>query len=131
MGSSFCSCSTPSNMLLQEAKTTQHNSPRQNNDGKQSMRTQPTNKLYDDLDLTIFSCEDAQQCDQECDDPIAGCMVVKRLVVTVMYYGHLNVHSSADSQAIFMAFINEVYKDILDDYAHLVKKHNNLEAINK
>eukprot|EP01083_Nonionella_stella_P292274 994124_1 len=34
MGSSFCSCSTPSNMLLQEAKAIQHNSPRQNNDSK-------------------------------------------------------------------------------------------------
>eukprot|EP01083_Nonionella_stella_P248199 859586_1 len=95
------------------------------------MSTQATKKLYDDMDLTIFGCEDAQQCDQECDDPIAGCIVVKRLVVTVMYYGQLNVQNSADSQAIFMAFINEVYKDILDDYAHLVKKHNNLEDINK
>eukprot|EP01083_Nonionella_stella_P024682 68060_1 len=95
------------------------------------MSTQSTKKLYDDMDLSIFGCEDPQQCDQQCDDPIAGCMLVKRLVVTAMYYGHLNVQSSADSQAIFMAFIDEVYKDILDDYAHLVKKHNNLEAISK
>eukprot|EP01083_Nonionella_stella_P026428 72754_1 len=85
MGSSFCSCSTPSknneNMLLQEAKTTQHNSPRQNNDGKQnkkapnpsqmhatkhcmqsqSMSTRATKKLYDDMDLTIFGCVDGQK----------------------------------------------------------------------
>eukprot|EP01083_Nonionella_stella_P026431 72757_1 len=100
MGSSFCSCSTPSknneNMLLQEAKTTQHNSPRQNNDGKQSMRTQPTKKLYDDIDLSIFGCEETRECDQQCDDPIAGCMQLKRLVVTLMYYQHLNVQTSAD-----------------------------------
>eukprot|EP01083_Nonionella_stella_P051470 136653_1 len=29
-----------------------------------------------------------------------------------------------------MAFINDVYPHILEDYAHLVKKHTNLEAIN-
>eukprot|EP01083_Nonionella_stella_P026429 72755_1 len=130
MGSSFCSCSTPSknneNMLLQEAKATQHSDGKQNKKApnpSQSMRTQPTNKQYDDLDLSIFGCVDGQECDQECDDPIAGCMQLKRLVVALMHCQHLDVQNSADSQAIFMAFINEVYKDILDDYAHLVKKH--------
>eukprot|EP01083_Nonionella_stella_P236907 831592_1 len=81
----------------------------------QTISTQSTKKLklYGDMDayVTTFGCDDAQQCDQECDDPIAGCVVVKRLVVAVMYYGQLNVQNSADSQAIFMAFINEVYKD--------------------
>eukprot|EP01083_Nonionella_stella_P317892 1159456_1 len=74
--------------------------------------------------------ESEETCDQECDDPIAGCMQLKRLVVALMYYGQLDVQNSAHAQAIFLAFIREVYKDILDDYTHLVKKHNNLEDIN-
>eukprot|EP01083_Nonionella_stella_P306720 1075298_1 len=59
----------------------------------QSMRTQPTNKQYDDLDLSIFGCVDGQECDQECDDPIAGCMQLKRLVVALMHCQHLDVQN--------------------------------------
>eukprot|EP01083_Nonionella_stella_P035993 98196_1 len=94
------------------------------------MSAQSTQKLYDDMDLNLFVCDNLQECDQECDDPIAGCMVLQRLVLMVIYYGRLDVQNNADTQAIFIAFINEVYKNILDDYAHLVNEHKNLETIN-
>eukprot|EP01083_Nonionella_stella_P173475 598520_1 len=94
------------------------------------MSDQPTKKLYDEMDLRIFGQQGRQKCDQDCDDPIEGCIVVKRLVVALAYYSHLDVQNSKDGQHIFMAFINDVYPHILEDYAHLVKKHTNLEAIN-
>eukprot|EP01083_Nonionella_stella_P229972 813381_1 len=84
-----------------------------------------------DIDLSIFVSKESRECNQMCDDPIFGCMQLKKLIVTLMYYQHLDVQHNANSQAIFIAFINDVYNDILEDYAHLVKKHNNLEDINK
>eukprot|EP01083_Nonionella_stella_P086494 240342_1 len=94
------------------------------------MSDQPTKKLYDEMDLRIFGEQQRQQCDQDCDDPIEGCIAIKRLVVALSYYSHLDVQNSQDRQYIFIAFINDVYPHILDDYAHLVNKHKNLESIN-
>eukprot|EP01083_Nonionella_stella_P140887 433019_1 len=87
-----------------------------------NMSVQPTKKLYDEMDVLIFSQEGKQKCDQDCDDPIEGCIVVKRLVVALAYYSRLDVQNSEDGQHIFIAFIEDVYPHILEDYAHLVKK---------
>eukprot|EP01083_Nonionella_stella_P257467 881273_1 len=82
------------------------------------------------IPMSIFASVTATP--DQCDDPINGCIVVQRLVVMLSYYQKLNVQNSIDSQAIFMTFINDIYTNILDDYSHLVKEHNNdLEAINK
>eukprot|EP01083_Nonionella_stella_P289492 985092_1 len=109
------------------------------------MSDQPTKKLYHDMDLLIFEKQGRQKCDQNSewhpsfgmgnvttsDHPIEGCIVVKRLIVALAYYSRLDTQNSEDGQEIFIAFINDVYAQILDDYAHLVNKHKNLEAINK
>eukprot|EP01083_Nonionella_stella_P235457 827935_1 len=94
------------------------------------MSDQPTKKLYDEMDLRIFGQQGRQKCDQDCDDPIEGCIVVKRLVVALAYYSRLDVQNSKEGQQIFIAFIKECYPHILEDYAHLVNKHTNLETIN-
>eukprot|EP01083_Nonionella_stella_P317893 1159459_1 len=68
-----------------------------------ALRIIPTKKLHSGINV---ESESEETCDQECDDPIAGCMQLKRLVVALMYYQHLDVQNSAHSQAIFMAFIH-------------------------
>eukprot|EP01083_Nonionella_stella_P237808 833902_1 len=91
---------------------------------------QPAKKLCDELNLRIFSEQERQKCNHDCDDPIEGCIVVKRLVIVLAYCSRLDVQNSTEGQEIFIAFINGVYPHILDDYAHLLNKHTNLEAIN-
>eukprot|EP01084_Bolivina_argentea_P154348 269076_1 len=49
----------------------------------------------------------------------------------VTYARTLDVPNSKHGQAIFIPVINDIYEHCLDDYVHLVKKHQNLEAINK
>eukprot|EP01083_Nonionella_stella_P236937 831666_1 len=115
MGSSFCNCSTPSknneNMLLEEAKTIQHNLPTQNNDGKHCTdvvftpikqskkapnpfqtpldaglhRRDASDPIVGDnsIDFRVFGEQGREQCNHDCDDPIEGCIVVKRLVVAL------------------------------------------------
>eukprot|EP01083_Nonionella_stella_P022692 62726_1 len=96
------------------------------------MSDQPTKKLYDDMDLRIFTSEGQwQECDQQCDDPISGCIQLKRLVVMLLYYQKLNIEHRQNFQAIFIRFIKDIYTEILDDYAHVVNTHHNLEAISK
>eukprot|EP01083_Nonionella_stella_P112894 332571_1 len=94
------------------------------------MSDHPTKKLYDEMDFRIFGEQGPQKCDQDCDDPIEGCIVLKRLVTALAYYSRLDVQNSEDGQQIFIAFIKDVYPHILEDYAHLVKNHTNLESIN-
>eukprot|EP01083_Nonionella_stella_P095456 268033_1 len=94
------------------------------------MSDQSTKKLYDEMDLSIFGQQIQPKCDQDSDDPIEGCIVVKRLVVALAYHSRLDVQNSKQGQQIFIAFIKDVYPHILEDYAHLVNKHTNLEAIN-
>ena len=95
------------------------------------MSEQPTKKLYDKMDLRIFGVKYQRKCDQKCKDPIEGCVAVKRLIVTLSYYSRLDIQNSKDGQDIFIAFINDIYPHCLDDFAHLVNKHTNLEEINK
>eukprot|EP01083_Nonionella_stella_P095455 268030_1 len=94
------------------------------------MSDQSTKKLYDEMDLSIFGQQIQPKCDQDSDDPIEGCIVIKRLVVALVYCSHLDVQNRKEGQHLFIAFINDVYPHILEDYAHLVNKHTNLEAIN-
>eukprot|EP01083_Nonionella_stella_P187773 690758_1 len=95
------------------------------------MSDQPSKKLYDQVDLRIFQENPGRDidCNQSDGDPIDGCIAVKRLIVALIYYSRLNIETSKDGQNIFIAFINHVYTQCLDDYTHLVRMHNNLEQI--
>eukprot|EP01083_Nonionella_stella_P109603 319788_1 len=93
------------------------------------MSDHDTKKIYADLNFDIFGKKGDEQCDQNCNDPLAGCVMVKRLVISLAFYSRLDIQNSKADQDKFIAFINEVYNDILDDYAHLVREHRNLEAI--
>eukprot|EP01083_Nonionella_stella_P203216 741711_1 len=93
------------------------------------MSDQHTKKIYDDLNFDIFTNKSEQKCDQNCDDPFEGCLMVKRLLTSLAFYSRLDLQNSKSDQDRFIAFINDVYRNILDDYAHLVCEHQNLETI--
>eukprot|EP01084_Bolivina_argentea_P097171 174697_1 len=52
-----------------------------------------------------------------------SCPSIKRLIYALKYYHCLDL-SKQTGQTKLMKFVHEVYKDILNDYVHLMQKHN-------
>eukprot|EP01083_Nonionella_stella_P129281 392205_1 len=75
--------------------------------------------------------EIAEACDQDGDDPIEGCAKLKRLIALLTRYSQLDIEKNTDDKEAFIALFGGDYTQCLDDYAHLVNEHHNLEAINK
>eukprot|EP01083_Nonionella_stella_P234825 826319_1 len=73
----------------------------------------------------------AEACDQDGDDPIEGCVKLKRLIALLTRYSQLDIEKNTDDKETFIALFGGDYTQCLDDYAHLVNEHHNLEAINK
>eukprot|EP01083_Nonionella_stella_P135722 412853_1 len=99
------------------------------------MTTQSSITLHGDMDMDMDFHTYTNECDQPSNNRylVNGCtdIAVKRLVMTLIYYTQLDIQSSKRHQRIFIAFINDIYKDCLVDYAHLVQKHKHSEAINE
>ena len=72
------------------------------------------------VDLSIFK-EEAEACT---DSDHTKCAAVNRLALGLKYFSLLNVKDNEKNQGIFMAFINDVYYQILDDHNHLILCHN-------
>ena len=75
------------------------------------------------IDLSVFNND--QQPDKDCIN-FKTCIGVNRLLSALKYYSVLQVTNNRQKQDIFMHFINEIYtKQILEDYNHLHKSHDN------
>ena len=76
------------------------------------------------LDLEIFKTIQTN-CFSETKEEvrIANCDYLNRLVNALKYYTLLNVSNDELTEGIFVEFIN-VYKQVLNDYTHLVNTHS-------
>ena len=90
-------------------------------------------KKQQDIDLTIFKSQKSDiECDENNENPTQSCSAIKRLIIGLKYYSLLNVITNEDHKQIFISFIKSVYTKFLDDYNHLIGRHDKqLEKINK
>ena len=90
-------------------------------------------KKQEEIDLTIFKTEKSDiECNENKDNPIKSCLALKRLITALKYYSLLNVISNNNDKQIFLNFIKCIYKSFLDDYNHLIRKHDKqLQQINQ
>lgn len=64
-------------------------------------------------------------------NPIIHCDPVKRLLLLLEMHSHLDIIGNQKHQNQFMAHMNGVYSEFLDDYIHLISEHeHHLELIN-
>eukprot|EP01084_Bolivina_argentea_P251275 421379_1 len=82
-------------------------------------------------DLDVFK-DEKNECDpNNNENPIEACTTVNRLVSSLKYCSLLDLIKNPNHKHAFTAFISDIYPNMLNDYGHLVQKHNNLENINK
>ena len=75
---------------------------------------------FNNKDLSIFKNEYTVCTDSD----YSQCAAINRLDVALKYFSVLDVKNDSDHQNIFIAFIEEVHHQILDDNNHLMLCHN-------
>eukprot|EP01083_Nonionella_stella_P186642 683869_1 len=101
------------------------------NDSEDTPSCQHEEKAEDTPFIQNEQTHSAEACDQDGDDPIEGCVKLKRLIALLTRYSQLDIENSTDDKETLIALISDDHMQCLDDYAHLVSEHTNLEAINK
>eukprot|EP01084_Bolivina_argentea_P074984 135993_1 len=62
---------------------------------------------------------------QICDSTVQNCQCILRIIKSIEYYHTLNITNNQKHQNKLVKFCKETYKCLLDDYIHLITKHNN------
>ena len=67
------------------------------------------------------------------DNPMEGCICLKRLFIALKYYSLLNIIDNEIDGEVFINFVKEVYNNnLINDYIHLITDHQHqIEAIYK
>ena len=82
---------------------------------------QPDLSLFKEIEEPSKHCNDHQKCPS-----------LNRLALTLKYYSKLDIINNQQHQNIFIHFVKEVHKSLLNDYIHFVKCHGHqIEDIQK
>ncbi len=80
---------------------------------------------------TQINIEDKCESNNDNEDPMKSCIVLKRINYALLYYNKLNIITNQQHQQLFDHFMNEIYYNIINDFIHLNNKHSHqLEYIN-
>eukprot|EP01084_Bolivina_argentea_P285630 489856_1 len=76
-----------------------------------------------DINTNIFKLNHTN-CFKNSDVVIANCDHLKRMITALKYYKSLNIHSNPLNHDKFITFCNKIYKNIIDDYTHIISIHS-------
>ena len=91
----------------------------------------------DAANLTSLICSDIIGYQNELDENVnyecdpSNCLFIQRMVSALVFYSTINPADNKKHGFKFMEYCNEIYPELLDDYIHIMDKHqNDVDQIN-
>eukprot|EP01084_Bolivina_argentea_P112102 199961_1 len=83
------------------------------------------------IDSAIFE-SNKKQCVKSMNNITNSCYYLHRILLALKYYSSLNIDNNTLSNDKLIEFFTNIYKNILNDWMHVIKKHaHQVEQINK
>ena len=111
---------------ITQASSRRHNLNNNNIDTVQAETTNVNNESLHSMDLSMCQTTHSQCFGGEIEDgiDINKCAHLQRMLRAIKYYKLLDSTQNASRSEILASFYSDIYKEIINDYQHIISTHS-------